>query len=380
MKILLVHNIYKTHNIGGEDIVFQQELRSLRKKLGEENVFEYTESNDDINLLKLFFSSWFSLKNYRNVYKIVKENNIDIVHVHNFFPLITPSIFKAAHKAGAKVVHTLHNYRLWCISGILYNKIKGVHEECAKKDFAWECVKNKCYHDSWIQSFFMECLFWFYKKLKLFDFIDYYFVLTEFEKKKVISFGLAEKKVILKPNIVDVDYKNIEKENYYVYVGRLVEDKGVIDLLHVWSKLNNKFKLILIGGGELEAELKEKYNKENIIFKGNCSREETLEIIGRAKYLLQTSLLYETFGLTIIEAMTQGVPVIGNNLGTRPDFIKDCVNGFLYEKDNMQEVIEKSYNYLDYPRLIEEAFKTAQNFTEVKIINKQIEIYNNILK
>ncbi|HKM19046.1 MAG TPA: hypothetical protein VJY14_03185 [Aliarcobacter sp.] len=126
MNLLIIHNRYQSNNIGGEDIVYQNELESLQKKLGKENVFSYEVSNDDISKIKLIFNIWFN-KHYNNeVKKIVEENDIDLVHIHNFYPLLTPSVFKASKDAGAKVVHTLHNYRLWCISGIFFRDGYGV--------------------------------------------------------------------------------------------------------------------------------------------------------------------------------------------------------------------------------------------------------------
>ena len=99
MKLLIIHNKYQSNNIGGEDIVFKNELLSLQKKLGKENVFSYEASNDDISKIKLIFGIWFNKHYYKEVKKIVKENKIDLVHIHNFYPLLTPSIFKASKEA-----------------------------------------------------------------------------------------------------------------------------------------------------------------------------------------------------------------------------------------------------------------------------------------
>lgn len=118
MKLLIIHNRYQSNNIGGEDIVYQNELESLQKKLGKENVFSYEVSNDNLSKLSLIFNIWFNKHYYKEIKKIVEENSIDLVHIHNFYPLLTPSVFKAAKDGGAKVNHTLHNYRLWCISGM----------------------------------------------------------------------------------------------------------------------------------------------------------------------------------------------------------------------------------------------------------------------
>ena len=115
MKVLIAHNAYQSHHIGGEDIMVNQEISALKSILGHENVFEYIVSNDDIQAFKLAFSLWGDRQHFHNIQQMVNEHHIDIVHVHNFFPRLTPLVFKAAKLAGAKVIHTLHNVRWWCL-------------------------------------------------------------------------------------------------------------------------------------------------------------------------------------------------------------------------------------------------------------------------
>ena len=379
MKLLIIHNKYQSNNIGGEDIVYKNELESLQNKLGKENVFSFEVSNDDISKVKLIFGIWFSRKYYKEIKQIVEENNIDIVHVHNFYPLLTPSIFKAAKDAGAKVVHTLHNYRLWCISGIFYRDGYGICELCVKNRFSLAGILNKCYRKSLLQSLVAQLSFWFYRFSKVFDNIDYFFVLTEFQKEKVKSLGINQNRIIFKPNSLNVDFDIQNKKNGYIYVGRLEESKGIYELLEVWDTLDDKYILTIIGGGNIEDELTLKYHKKNIIFKGKCSRKETLENISKSKYLIQPSLCYETFGLTIIEAMSYGVPVIGFDIGTRSDFITDKVNGFIASKDNLKDIIQESFDYIDYELLSNNAILKAKEFENDYVIEKQIEIYKDIL-
>ena len=380
MKLLIIHNKYQSNNIGGEDIVYKNELESLQKRLGKENVFSYEVSNDDISKLKLVFGIWFSKKYYEEVKKIIEENGIDLVHIHNFYPLLTPSIFKASKDAGAKVVHTLHNYRLWCISGIFYRDGFGICELCTKTKFSLQGIFSKCFRKSMIQSILAQLSFWYYRTTKIFDNIDYFFVLTNFQKEKVKSLGIDENRIVLKPNSLNMTFdKNLDKKNY-IYVGRLEESKGIYTLLEEWNTLDEEFILTIIGGGEIEEGLKSKYNKSNIIFKGKCSREETLKSISKAKYLIQPSVLYETFGLTIIEAMSFGVPVIGYNIGTRGDFIKDGINGFLTKEIDLKEVIEKSFDFLEYENMSKNAIETARLYENDYVIENQINIYKRVLE
>jgi glycosyltransferase involved in cell wall biosynthesis len=380
MKILLVHNKYQSTNVGGEDVIYKNELESLTKKLGKENVFSYEVSNDEINKLKLIFEIWFSFKHYNNIKRLIKDNNISIVHVHNFFPLLTPSIFKAAKDCGAKVIHTLHNYRFWCISGILYKDNYGICEKCINKKFSLSGIVNKCYRKSILQSIVAQLSFWYYGITKNFDNIDYFFVLTNFQKDKVIELGLDKNKIILKPNSLEMNFNIQENKKDYTYVGRLEESKGIYELLKVWNKLDERYLLTVVGSGDIEEKLKKQFDKNNIIFKGRCTREETLNIISLSKYLIQPSLLYETFGLTIIEAMSFGVPVIGFDIGTRKDFIKDGENGFLVQENDLFKVIKNSYDYNDYEILRKNAIKTAKLYENEYMIKKQINIYENILR
>lgn len=380
MKILIIHNKYQSNNIGGEDIVYKNELNALRKKLGDENVFYYEVSNDNINKFKLLFEIWFSKKYYKEVRKIIKENGIEIVHVHNFFPLLTPAVFKAAKDSKTKVIHTLHNYRLWCISGILYRDGFGICEICAHKTFSLSGILNRCYRKSLLQSLVAQLAFWFYKLIGAFKNIDYFFVLTNFQKDKVKSLGVSESKIILKPNSLQMRFDIETQKHNYVYVGRLEESKGILGLLEIWDQLDEKYILTIVGGGDIEAQLRQRYTKSNIIFKGKRSREETITIISHSKYLLQPSLLYETFGLTIVEAMSVGVPVIGYDIGTRGDFIKDGVNGFLSGPDELKNVIERSYDFENYDKLSKAAKESAKQYKNEYVIEKQIEIYKNILE
>lgn len=379
MKLLIIHNKYQSNNIGGEDIVYKNELEWLQKKLGKDNVLFYEVSNDNISKFKLIFGIWFSFKYYKEVKNIIQTNKIDLVHVHNFYPLLTPSVFKASKDAGAKVVHTLHNYRLWCISGIFYRDGYGICELCTKNRFSIYGIFNRCFRKSLVQSALAQFSFWFYRVLKVFDSIDYFFVLTEFQKEKVISLGMDKEKIILKPNSLNISSTAVPKKEGYIYVGRLEESKGIYKLLKVWKELSDEFVLTIIGGGDIENELRSRYNKKNIIFKGKCSREDTLSSISKAKYLVQTSIGYETFGLSIIEAMSFGVPVIGFDIGTRSNFIEDEVNGFLSCEDNLREVLEKSFSYLDYEYLSLSAIKRAKLYGNNYVVEKQIEIYKNIL-
>jgi len=366
--------------VGGEDAVFSIEKKTLSSFLGKNNVFTYEVSNDNINKFKLMLTIWFSFHHYNNVKKIIINNNIDLVHVHNYFPLLTPGIFKAVKDCKCVLVHTLHNYRSWCISGILYRSSYGICELCANKQFSMHGIINRCYRKSFAQTILAQSAFWSYRLTNAFDKIDCYFVLSKFQKDKIKEFGVDENKVFLKPNFTEDNSCVCKNKNGYIFVGRLEDSKGVLNLLEVWSKLDQKYCLTLIGGGELEESLRVKYEKKNIIFKGKCSKEDTILSISKSKYLIQSSLLYETFGLTIIEAFICGVPVIGFDIGTRREMIENEVNGFLCSVDEFKNIIIKSYNYHRYEELSNNALMSSYKYSKNNVIDMQVRQYKKLIR
>ncbi len=379
MKVLLIHNHYSVN--GGEDIVYFNELNALKKILKDENVYEYRVSNNDKSKFEIITNIFFSKPIYREVYALVKKNNIQIVHVHNFFPILTGSVFKAAKDAGAKVVHTLHNYRWWCICGDFYRASSGICTLCTQKKTFLSGIKYKCYRKSYLQSIIAQLAFWYYKKSNVFKYIDQFIVLSIFQKNTIIQLGVDESKITLKSNML----KSIQPINQvikkdYLFVGRLDHTKGIELLLAVWTTLPTHFKLIVAGSGILEQSLREKYiANQQIIFKGELSHQSILTLMSSAKYTIQSSLLYETFGLTIVESMGLGTPVIGFDIGTRPEMIQDGVTGFICSPEKLATTLLYADNYSNYGLLSKNAKQYAEQFSEVNIMQSQLLLYNRLL-
>jgi len=381
MKILVVHNNYRSNLIGGEDLVFKREFDALVELLGKDNVFRYEEFNDNATVMSLIKNMLFSRKHKKNIFDLVKKHNIDIVHIHNFFPLLSTSIFQGAKQAGAKVVHTLHNYRWWCIGGVLYRDGIGICEKCIQKKFDFSGVNYGCYRNSKIQSFLAALAFYNFKRINSFKYIDCFFVLTEFQQQKLIEFNIPKGKILIKPNFnthsenILIDYNN---KSDFVFVGRLEEAKGIVNLIKSWKKIDKK--LTIIGDGPLRNYINEN-TSENIQYLGNLDNDEVKKILMQSKYLIQLSKWYETFGLTIIEAFQMGTPVIGLDIGTRKNFIVDGYNGFLLNNvDELKSTIDKADQYEFYEKLVENALDTAKEYSKDKIIKLQMSIYEKIIK
>jgi glycosyltransferase involved in cell wall biosynthesis len=376
MRILIVHNFYSL--TGGEDIVYLRELDALKTKLGAENVFEYTASSKEAKMFAVLPSLFFSKKHYRNIRALISEHRIDLVHVHNFFPVLTASVFAAAKDAGAKLVHTVHNYRWWCIAGEFFRDGK-ICTLCAEKKYPFSGMLYKCYRKSRLQSIAAQLAFWLYKKQHTLEKTDAFFALTSFQKNKMTGLGLPAEKIYVKPNMIGVLPAAQSQREGYVFVGRLEPSKGIELLLATWVSLPSHFKLMVIGTGSLEKQLREKYPQANIIFKGECTQEETFALMRGSKYTIQPSIWYETFGLTIIESMRMGIPVIGFNIGTRPELIADGKTGFITTPENLSATLQSSFDIPGYEQLCSNAIAFAAKFDTVAVLDQQIGLYRSLV-
>lgn len=390
MKIFLAHNYYR--NRGGEDIAFEQEAQLLSDYFHE--VFTYTKDNKtDISKISdkiaLIFNTQFSKASFRRVSTELEESNPDVVHVHNFFPLITPAIFYACKEKNIPVVLTLHNYRLFHPNGLFLNN--GKIDERGLHDNAYQCITDKVYRDSYLQTAVVAHMIEYHKKRDTWNSkVDRFIALSEFAKHKFIEGGISEDKIRVKPNYVDDPFRNKSLElsknerPYFIFVGRISLEKDIETILHCWEMLDKEFHLKIIGEGPLREKLQSQtcsYN--NIEWLGNIPREKVFEYLHNAKALLFSSRCYENFPLTILEAFSVATPVISSNIGSHSEIVKHDFNGLHFQvgdaEDLASKIIElKSDNHLA-DRLSSNARNEYENkYTPEENIKKLYEIYGEI--
>lgn len=384
--VLQIHNYYQ--HAGGEDIVVKNERMMLEH--GGNTVFLYARSNNEIasflGKLKYLFSFVFSRKSYREVKKLIIENKIDIVHVHNTFPLITTAVYKAAHDLGVPVVQTLHNFRFLCPEAMYLKKGK-ICELCNQGVFC-PAIRNKCYRDSRIQTLMAVLVLLHDRKREMYSYVDAYIALTEFNKAKYEKeFPWCRGKIFVKPNFVsnrldfiEHDHRTVEE---YIYIGRLSEEKGINVLLNAFYKMPN-CRLSIVGSGPLEKFVKEFLSMRkmrNVVVLGQLQQEEVIKELAGKKALIVPSVCYETFGMSIIEAFACGVPVIGSKLENISTLVDENVNGLLFRAGDISDLIRQiSYmesNQAVYSRLSVGARKTyTHNYKEELNYERLLDIYD----
>jgi glycosyltransferase involved in cell wall biosynthesis len=341
MKIVLVHNAYQQP--GGEDVVFQRE-RDLLRAAGHE-VLEYRRFNDEIRSYSVFRrvglmarTVWAS-DSYRDIAALLQQHKPAVVHVHNSFPLISPSILWACRNLNVPVVQTLHNYRLLCPGGNFYRSGKPC-EDCITGKY-WQGVVHGCYRNSHLETVPVATMLTVHHAMKTWTrMVDSYIVLTAFSRGRYVEAGFPEEQIVVKPNFVEPDPgKRTSVGSYALFVGRLDLEKGVPTLLKAWLQMPHSYTLRIGGDGFCRPEL-EDFTRvySNVELLGWLPRQRVVEEMKGARFLVFPSQWYENLPLAIIEAFACGVPVIASRLGAMQELVEHGRSGLLFRPGDVDDL------------------------------------------
>ena len=270
------------------------------------------------------------------------------MHFHNTMPLISPSAYYAARSEGVVVVQTLHNYRLACPEATFFRDGR-VCEECLGKKFAWPAIAHGCYRHSRSASTVVATMVGLHRALGTWtSMVDRYIVLSEFARAKFVELGIPTMKLALKPNFVDPDPgAGAHTGGYALFVGRLAPGKGVETLLRAWAMLEVPPRLKVIGSGPLDRLFQPP--PPGVEWLGQQSKADVARAMRDAAFLIFPSELFETFGLSVIEAYSTGLPVIASVGGAAAELVGDGDTGLLYEAGNAAALAHAVKWMLEHP-------------------------------
>ena len=340
MKVLLIHNSYTQY--GGEDAVFAAEQALLRSRGVQTKI--YLVSNEVISstIKKLItaFGAIFSFGQYFAVRKMLRNYRPDVVHVHNFFPLISPAVFFACKHESAPVVLTLHNYRIVCPTALLMHK--GVATERSLEEGPWWALKFRIYRNSFFGTFVVCLMIDIHKRIGTWRHcVDKFIVLSNFAKSRFSKAGLPSIRLSIKSNFVDFEKSAHRERSGFLFVGRLSEEKGIATLLKSVQLLTQKAEnpVISIGGGG--PLLSDVLSLPEVCYLGTLDAAQVNEQMLQSLALLLPSVWYEGFPMVLVEAYANGLPVIGSRIGALAELIDDGVTGLLFEPGNAEDLAAK---------------------------------------
>lgn len=378
MKILAIHNFHRKDSASGDDQVFKSETALLESH--GNTVIRYTISNDAFDnaglvgkILYTFGMLW-SFKHYNAIQKIIKREKPDIVHVHTFFPLLSPSILYAAKRCGVKVIATLHDTRFICPCSTSLRGTK-LCNECGDGHYL-RMWRYGCFKGNRLQSFLVAGIFKYHRIRKSFyNQIDKYICLNENQIKLLEDIGFDKKKIVKKYNFVPDAGANLKAvktdklpDRYVIFYGRIGEEKGIRILMQIWNSPQMKnIPLVVMGGGPLKEEFKAWANsKNNVYFLGYTQHNECLNIVKGGEFVVFPSIWYEGCSMVEIEAESLGKALVATDLGFSVEAIENGINGYKIPLGNIDGFIEVITELWKHPEQSKELGKNARKDYESK--------------
>ncbi len=333
LRVLQVYNEYRSH--GGEDTVVHLEAELLRQHGHQVELLRVsTKELDGTGLFRLVAAGMgtvWSLRGYSMMKKAIARFSPDIVHVHNTFPLLSPSVFWAADRAGVPVVQTLHNYRLTCANSLLLREDRPC-QECVGH-FPWPGLRHRCFASSFSRTAAVTSMNVIHRWLGTYQTkVHAFIVLTGFSKEILARAGLPRERIHVKPNFSSATVRLMAPRlRRFIFAGRIARFKGVHLLLEAWTGLASAgHQLLMVGDGPDRVELERRFAAQaNIVWCGNQPREKVIDLIAASRWLVLPSLAYENFPMSVLEALSAGTPVIVPNHGAFAAIISNEVEGLL---------------------------------------------------
>ncbi|MDO8269563.1 MAG: glycosyltransferase [Candidatus Levybacteria bacterium] len=378
MKILLVHNFYQYR--GGEDTYFLA-LKSLLES-HKHTVITFSKDSRDIkdnitSKINLVIGLFYNKKVKKEFSEILKREKPDIVHSNNLYPLIGLSIYKLSKDLNIPVIQTIHNYRMICPGGYLFND-EGKPCIHASHGFSLRKIFQNCYRGSYIDSTILYLSQNYYKLLGTYSFVDYFLFPSQFilnTHKNYINISLKKARVLPYFTQCKKMTKFTKGNDFFLFVGLFSHKKGVIELLKTFTTLP-ECKLIVIGDGPLKSDVLKFKKFKNIIIAGKKSKREVGKYMKEALCTIIPSKWYEVGPMVMYESLAYNTPVIVPRIGVFKEVVSEGQNGFFFKFNDFSNLRRKIKMVLEQKN---ELFKNVPNESLLEHKNTEAEYYRTLI-
>ncbi len=345
--------------------------------------------NTPVKYLKNIINYYYNFKSAKNLEYILDDFQPDIIHLHGIrSSSLTYAIFRPVIKRNIPVVMTLHGPSFVCPTATTLKgkKMYCTNIDCSKGLKQLNCILNNC-GQNLEQSIRRALSLWICEKTGYNNYISRFITPSEALRNFYLDLNIGFKPddIVTINNFLPDDEFNIipnySNKGYFLYSGRIIQEKGIHYLLQAIKDLPHNIEIHIVGTGNEENQLKHyvKNNKlDNVKFLGFKTREELKEEYQNCIALIVPSNWFEAFGMVNIEAFINGKPVIASNIGGIPEIVENNINGLLFEPGNVEQLKECILKYWNNPELVVEHGENAYQ----KAINKYSEntYYQNLIK
>lgn len=390
MKKIIIINDYNYVQGGASGVAI--ETAHIFKKMGFDVTFfcgcgtintnfpfiQICLNEKDISNGQSIFQNIYNVKALKRLRELIDNENEYFIFVHGWTKVLSSSIFQIGKKKNVKLILTAHEYFSICPNGGLfnYNKLTICHLECKKTS----CILTNCDSRNYMVKI-MRLLRYFVqsKIVNLRESVDKLICISDFSESILKPFFLKTPIYrINNPIDLPINEKRMcpELSSRYIYIGRLDSEKGVEDLCLVAKKTG--IYIDIIGSGANFQQLFDKYNSDNISFKGWLSKENLYDFLKKSRCLILPSLWYEGAPLSVFEAMNYGIPCIVTNTSASIDFVNDS-NGFVYKTHDLIDLEENIYKSMNNNEIKEKSICFFQNKNKISTSENYINMIKKMI-
>ncbi|GAA0606027.1 glycosyltransferase [Kribbella sandramycini] len=346
MKILLVHNRYRSTAPSGENRVVDQEREALAGLGHDVRLFE--RQSDEIEEWPAWKKATLPARvvwnptSKRDLAAELESFRPDVVHVHNTFPVLSPSVLYACRAAKVPVVITLHNYKLLCASGDFYREGSVCHDCAAGNPLP--AVRNSCYRGSKLATA-TTVLNTRSHRRSWRNLVSAYLFISDSQRQLLAGMDFDADRSFVRHNYVPYNGPLAsEAKRQVAYVGRLDAAKGAPLLMKGWDAYreiagDDALKLVIAGGGPMLDEVTAwAADRPSVELRGMLAKPDIFRLIGDSRAVVLPSEWEETFGLVVVEAMAVGVPLLASAHGSFPELVTAGVDGELFDPGRPAEL------------------------------------------
>lgn len=371
--VMIVHNRYQQR--AGEDAEVDAEAGNLEDHGHEVQRFiidnRSIQATGVAQKARLAVETVWSSRAARRLSETVRRERPAVIHIHNTFPLLSPSIYGSLDRTGAAIVQSIHNYRPVCPSANLFRDGRNC-TDCVGRRFAWPGVVHACYRDSRGQSLVVAAMLAAGRGTRAWErAVDRFIAPSHVVAETLAGPAVPRGRIVVKPNFVRSDPGTGaagDREATFLFAGRLAPEKGVRTIPAAWALLRGtEATCRLAGSGPLGAEVvASAADDPRLVPLGSIDRPALFEELGRARALIFPSIWREPFGLTIIEAFAKGTPVIAARFGAPADIVEDGVTGLFFRPGDPRDLAERIRWAIVHPADMAEMGRRARHEYEVR--------------